>query len=237
MSYILAIETSGAACSAALLGLDAVWAEQYCAIPRRHAAIVPLQVQALLEHAGVGPGQLLAIAVSAGPGSYTGLRIGASTAKGLAFGWDLPIVAVPSTAVLAQGAFAQHSGAPVLVLLEALRNDVYTALYAPDGTCLQPSSAQTLTTQWLDEQVGLASQSPIILAGDGAAKVPMLFPDWWHTAASQGHILLPQIHCRAQWMQPLAWAQWQTGNLVEAARFEPNYLKAFHLTVSDKKPF
>ncbi len=121
---ILAIETSTEACSVALLiGTDVF--ERFEIAPRQHARLLLPFAEALLAEVQLQPAELDAIAFGRGPGSFTGLRIAAGMAQGMAFGADLPVVPVSTLAVLAQGAM-RESGVPrVLAALDARMQEVY----------------------------------------------------------------------------------------------------------------
>ena len=101
MTSMLAIETSTPACSVALRVGDAV-ISRYCEEPRSHTRLVMSMIDEVLGEAGIKPNQLDGLAVTLGPGSFTGLRIGFATVQGLAFGLDLPVVALSTLEVMAQ---------------------------------------------------------------------------------------------------------------------------------------
>ncbi len=125
---ILALETATSACTVAVVDGDDVKAELSLQVPRAHSTrLMPLIVQAIGE-SGIAKGDLEAIAVGTGPGSFTGLRIGLATAKGLAFALDKPCVGVPTLKAMAYGTGAQMG--LVVPMLDAKRGDVYAAVYA-----------------------------------------------------------------------------------------------------------
>lgn len=125
---ILAFDTATAACTVAVIAEGRVRAELTLQVPRAHSVrLMPLIAQALRE-AGVDRRELDAIAVGVGPGSFTGLRIGLATAKGLAFALDRPVVPVSTLAAAAYGTGAQAG--LVVPLLDAKRDQVFTAVYA-----------------------------------------------------------------------------------------------------------
>lgn len=124
MASILAIETATEACSAALL-VDGQLLERYELAPRRHATLILPFADALLQEAGLKLQLLDAVAFGRGPGSFTGLRIAAGVAQGIAFGAGLPVVPVSTLAALAQGAMEQHGGDGVLAALDARMQEVY----------------------------------------------------------------------------------------------------------------
>lgn len=128
MLRVLAIETATEACSVALL-LGHEVQERFEIAPRRHAALLLPFANALLADAGVSVRQLDAIAFGRGPGSFTGLRIAAGMAQGMAFGAGLPVVPVSTLAALAQGAVHAHGVQQVLAALDARMQEVYWGAY------------------------------------------------------------------------------------------------------------
>lgn len=131
---ILAVETATDACSAALL-LGGDTSERFEIAPRRHAALLLPFIESLLNEAGLGIAELDAVAFGRGPGSFTGLRIAAGMAQGLAFGADLPVVPVSTLAALAQGGVREHGAKGVLAALDARMHEVYFGAFrvAADG--------------------------------------------------------------------------------------------------------
>lgn len=121
---ILAVETSTEACSVALLVGDEV-RERFEVAPRQHARLLLPFAASLLAEAQLQPAGLDAIAFGRGPGSFTGLRIAAGMAQGIAFGADLPVVALSTLAVLAQGTMREQGAVRVLAALDARMQEVY----------------------------------------------------------------------------------------------------------------
>lgn len=129
---ILAIETTGDACSVALADGERDCEDTRVA-PRRHNALVLGMIDALLATAGMRPRDLEAVAFSAGPGSFTGVRIGAAVAQGIAFGMDIPVVRVPTSQVMAEQ-IRRRTDAPGVVTVRASRAGwVYAARYRFEG--------------------------------------------------------------------------------------------------------
>ncbi len=126
---ILALETSTDACSAALCIGEEV-RERFKIAPRRHAALLLPFVEELLHEAGLRQQDLHAVAFGCGPGSFTGLRIAAGMAQGIAFGADLPVLPVSTLAALAQGCVTQCGRRPTLAALDARMGEVYFGAYA-----------------------------------------------------------------------------------------------------------
>ena len=132
---LLAIETATEACSAALY-LDGALAERHALAPREHARLILPMVDALLAEAGLRPAQLDALAFGRGPGAFTGLRIAAGVAQGIAFGADLPVLPVSSLAALAQGMARERGATRVLAAIDARIAEVYWGAYEIDDTGL-----------------------------------------------------------------------------------------------------
>ena len=130
---LLAIETSGSACSVALLNENKVTAQQQIAPMQQTKLILPM-IQAVLADANLDLSQLDAIAYGCGPGSFTGIRIASSVAKGLAFAVDKPVIEVSSLAILAQAAYLEQKWEQICVALDARMNQIYWAMYTLDQT-------------------------------------------------------------------------------------------------------
>lgn len=129
---LLAIETSSAVGSLALLDGDSV-AQREIATPRAQSESVLPGVGELLDEAGLALGSLDAIAFGRGPGSFSGIRLGAAVAQGLALSKDLPVIPVSSLAAAAQRAWREHGAERSLVCVDARMGEVYWALFNIEG--------------------------------------------------------------------------------------------------------
>jgi tRNA threonylcarbamoyladenosine biosynthesis protein TsaB len=163
---ILAIETSTMLGGAAVVDSDAgVLAEVRVNVKAAHSGRLMAQVDSVLRQAGLSPSGLDALAVATGPGSFTGLRIGLGTAKGMAFATGLPLVAVPTLESFAS--VFMHARHPVCPMLDARKKEVYAALFAFDETGderLMPEAA--IRPRELAEK--LLPYPRVILTGEGA---------------------------------------------------------------------
>lgn len=154
---LLAIETTGDACSCAIV-VDETRYERHRLAPRRHAELVLAMVRELLDEAGLELAELDALAFGRGPGSFTGVRVASSVAQGLAYGAGLPVVPVSSLQALAQGACREGGYTKVLAAFDARMDEVYWGIYAADGDGLMMPQAE--------ECVCAAHAVPVPPAGD-----------------------------------------------------------------------
>ena len=129
---LICLDTATDALSCALL-VDGDLREHHEVAPRRHAELALSMVDRLLAEAGIGCVQLDAVGFGRGPGSFTGLRIGAGIAQGLAFAADLPVIPVSTLATLAQGALRERGAHRVLAVLDARLGEVYAGVMQADG--------------------------------------------------------------------------------------------------------
>ncbi len=221
---LLSLETSTTASSVALHrdGQLLVCLEMF--VEKSHAAALTVLVAQALQLAQVAAPELAAVAVAAGPGSYTGLRIGLSTAKGLCFALERPLLTVNTLEVLAasQQAAARSAGAWLCPVLDARRHEVYTALYDADLGEQQPPQPLVLTPDtWPDVWQSVLAQRPLWWVGDGAAKCRQLLPPH-----PQAHFF-PEVRPSARWVGDLGYQAFGRGAVADLAYAEPFYLKAF----------
>ncbi|ARA92600.1 tRNA (adenosine(37)-N6)-threonylcarbamoyltransferase complex dimerization subunit type 1 TsaB [Rhodothermaceae bacterium RA] len=226
-TYLLALETATDVCSAALTDGDRLLVEETLHRARLHAERLVLLIEDVLRHADLTPAALAAVAVSGGPGSYTGLRIGVSTAKGLAAATGAALVAVPSLEAQA-AAVAPFAAAGDLILpaFNSRRDEVYLAAFRRDdaGT-LHPVGAPaalpvTAVPDWLRD----LPAGPCWLAGEGA---PRLAPALAQTDRLHRLVPLTAAGPAARHVARLGWARYAAGETEDLAAFEPRYLKDF----------
>jgi tRNA threonylcarbamoyladenosine biosynthesis protein TsaB len=165
---LLAIETATSAQSVALFEEDRLLAEiSYEAKAHKGGLLLPA-VDRLLKQAGLAAKDLGAVAVSVGPGSFTGLRVGLATAKGLALGTGAMLVGVPTLEVLAEGYAVPD--VTICALLDARRGEVFMALFRRKETRLERLSPDAVLTPEVVKSVLARAESPVHLIGDGAVR-------------------------------------------------------------------
>ena len=217
---ILCIETSTTCCSAAITIDGKAVASQQNLSGANHASELPVFIEQLLQTARENAWTLDAVAFSQGPGSYTGLRIGASTAKGLCYGLNIPLIPVDTLQILCEAAKEQvgDMGDGVMCpMLDARRMEVYTAMYQPtDLKALSEVEAKIIDEQSYAEQL---EQGVIYFFGNGAEKCKGVIQAK-HAQFVDG--IVPQ----AKFMGQLAETAEQL-DIKRMAYYEPFYLKEF----------
>jgi len=229
MARILLIETSTALCSAALAEDGDITAYKESSAPKAHASLTAVFIQEMLEERNMTLADCEAVCVSMGPGSYTGLRVGVSTAKGLCFGSGKPLLAVGTLDTLvAQAADAatseEGSYSFIIPMIDARRMEVYTAVFAPDGTQITETAPAIIDENSFADYL---EQGPVLFIGDGAGKCADVIR---HPNA---HFC--QCYPKASAMLEPALQAYKEKRFEDVAYFEPFYLKEFVATVSKKK--
>lgn len=220
-SSLLAIETTGQACSVALLR-DKECLEQFQVIPKLHAQQILPMVDALLSEAQVKLKQLDAIAFSRGPGSFTGIRIATSVAQGLGYAAGLPVLPVSTLAVLAQTAQRELGRDQVLPILDAHMGEVYFGCYQLGAQGMEPVvDDQIAKPEAIDLPISQQALGDWAGVGDGWQK-KIALPALLRSGVA---LTVERLHPKAQDLAILAARDWQRGLAVEAQRAEPVYLR------------
>ena len=232
MERIILIETSTALCSVALAEDGVVTAYRESSAPKAHASLTAVFIQELLSERELTLADCDAVCVSMGPGSYTGLRVGVSTAKGLCFGSGKPLLAVGTLDTLvAQAASDAVAGegeeSPgyrfIIPMVDARRMEVYTAVFE-NGRQITETAPAIIDENSFAEYL---EQGPCLFIGDGAGKCADVIK---HPDAT-----FLQCWPKASSMVEPALAAYRSGDFKDVAYFEPFYLKEFVATVSKKK--
>ena len=215
-NYILHLETATKVCSVALsLNGKLISFKESNDDQFIHGEALSTYIIDVLSEATIELSQVVAVSLSSGPGSYTGLRIGASTAKGLCFGLSIPLIAIPSLYSLIVIAKQKHPKSTIYALFDARRMEVFSQLVDENMTELKPVGPEIL-----DELTG-STFEPFLAVGDGARKVSAL---WQDRNVEFDDKILPSALGQIE----MAYQKYCLGDFEELASFVPNYGKEFH---------
>ena len=236
MERIILIETSTSLCSTALAENGVIVAYRESSAPKAHASLTAVFIQEMLQERGLTIADCDAVCISKGPGSYTGLRVGVSTAKGLCFGSGKPLLAVGTLDTLvaqAPSVISSKTGGQdkksaykfIIPMIDARRMEVYSAVFE-NGKQITETAPAIIDENSFSEYL---EQGPCIFIGDGAGKCADVIK---HPNA---HFC--QCHPNASAMLEPALQTYKEKRFEDVAYFEPFYLKEFVATVSKKKLF
>lgn len=222
---ILHIETATRVCSCSLSTNGEMVFNRESHAEQSHATLLGVFTEETVQFSRLHNLDIHAIAVSSGPGSYTGLRIGVSEAKGLAYGLGAKLIAIPTLKLLASMVSNEVEANTLLCpMIDARRMEVYTSVFDQSLNILEPTSAKIIDQESF---MDLLPHHKIAFFGDGAFKCKDMIT---HPNA----IFVPDIHPLASGMTDLSLAAFKNGNFEDVAYFEPFYLKDFVATKPKK---
>jgi tRNA threonylcarbamoyladenosine biosynthesis protein TsaB len=228
---ILCLETSTAVCSAALCDRNGVVAIKEGSGNKSHAAQLTVFIDELLTRAGIKAGDLEAVAVSKGPGSYTGLRIGVSTAKGIAYAASIPLIGVETTLSMFYGInddiireYNLSSTSLYIPMLDARRMEVYSTVYDNNGRKVRETAAEVIDENSFRD---IPEKVRILFFGDGADKCREIIK-------RKNAAIADDFIISAAFMHIPAYKAFEEHKFEDVAYFEPFYLKDF-ITSRPKK--
>ncbi len=215
---VIAFDTSTDACSVAL-AIDGGVHEDHRVERQAHARLLLPMIDGLLSNAGLTPRDLDAVVYGRGPGSFTGVRIAAAAAQGLAFAADAGTVGVSTLAAIAQGCLRERGERRVCTVVDARMGELYVGGFeAAEGT-MRPFDAERVTPP---EAAGIDALGPsCAYAGSGIAR----FPDAFDAVRRAGARLWPEALPRATDLLALAAPALASGELGDAADAVPVYLR------------
>ncbi len=221
MTYILHIETATPVCSVALSFDNKLLTIRETSEENAHSSRITIFIEECLKEAGVEAKDLKAVALSAGPGSYTGLRIGAATAKGLCYALNIPLISVSSLQSMALSFLSERNKKEndflLCPMIDARRMEVYYALYDNELKELKPSAAEVITENFLSDFSG----KRIFYFGTGASKCRDLLSDKKFNF-EEGN------YNSARFLVETALDKLRGTQFEDLAYFEPLYLKEFY---------
>jgi tRNA threonylcarbamoyladenosine biosynthesis protein TsaB len=217
MSLILSIETSVKVCSAAIHESGKLRASAEVHIEQAHASKLALIIDEVLETSNLAPAQLNAVAVTSGPGSYTGLRIGTSTAKGLCVALGIPLLSVGTLDLMAHQVKQRCRDTLLCPMIDARRMEVYCCLYNQSMEVVLPTEAKVIDEQSFQEYL---EKHEIVFFGDGADKCKEVIN-------SENARFIEGVYPSAASMGELVFHKFQSKMFEDLIDFEPHYLKEF----------
>lgn len=216
MAIILHLETATKTCSVALsidsklIDVLEIHSDQFI-----HGEKLTLFIEEILTKNSISINQLSAVSISSGPGSYTGLRIGVATAKGLCYAKNIPLIAVDTLHAFENCARKSYPNQTICVMLDARRMEVYSSIFDTNSVQIKSLSADILDVNSYQEF------EPFVCIGDGGTKIIELWKD--------RNILIDEsLHISASGQIDLAYGKFLAKDYVDLAYFEPNYLKEFY---------
>lgn len=229
--FILQLETATPVCSVAVAHNGKTVARVEADGPNLHASHLTLFIEQALVEAGLVGDELAAVAVSMGPGSYTGLRIGVSTAKGLCYALDIPLIAVNTLEAMAHGFCIKNDGnqamdAVLVPMIDARRMEVYMAKYNFRLQVLEEAVARIIDANSFPS---VGKDSRYILFGSGADK----FADFF-SGNDEVHVETG-FRNAASFFDLLAYKRYKERVFEDVVYFEPYYLKDFIATTPKKR--
>ncbi|MFT5616965.1 MAG: tRNA threonylcarbamoyladenosine biosynthesis protein TsaB [Arenicella sp.] len=216
---ILSIETSTPVCSVALHRENELLGSYELHTEKSHSTALTQMIENLLKLTKISAKELKAVAVSKGPGSYTGLRIGTSTAKGLCYGLDIPLISINTLESMAFGVsqFFANSNSLICPMIDARRMEVYTAHYSANLDEQKPVYAKIIDENSFSEELGV---NKVVIFGNGAKKC-------LSAIEHKNLIFLDGIVPHAKQIGEIAQTKFEQEEFADLAYFEPFYLKDF----------
>jgi tRNA threonylcarbamoyladenosine biosynthesis protein TsaB len=227
LALILNIETATKTCSVALAKNGALVGQKSLSSGAySHAENLHPFIDSLLKEHQVSAAELDAIAISMGPGSYTGLRIGVSTAKGLCYALNIPLIAVGTLELMCHSEKLKSLDADLFCpMIDARRSEVFTALFNKSGQMVKDVEALILDT---DSFSTLLQNQRIAFFGDGSAKFSEMINN-------PNAVFVDGVEPLASQMISLSEARFAAVKFEDVAYFEPFYLKEFMATTPKKQ--
>lgn len=232
MSYILSIETSTAICSVAIHKEGKLMANSDLYLEKSHSNSLTPLIEQLLHHCDLKMSDLNAIAVSSGPGSYTGLRIGLSTAKGLSYALEIPLISISSLDSMTTQVLNFHKAdnSIYIPMLDARRMEVFYKVSDEDLLELEVMSNLIIEENSFQDYIN--KHERIFLFGNGAKKAFDILKN-----ESEKFLLIDNVNPSAKFYGEMAYVKFKNKEFEDLAYFEPNYGKEFYSPKSKKKSF
>jgi len=230
MCIIINIETATNVCSVAVSDNSEIIYKSVDTTGPSHASILGVFVKDAVKQIkdkGIKPD---AVAVSCGPGSYTGLRIGVSEAKGLCYGFDIPLIVIKTPLIMSEAVIQTKDikeDELLCPMIDARRMEVYTAIYDRNLNIISDISAEIVDTETYKN---FLEKNRVLFFGNGSEKCKTIITE-------EHAVFIDNIYPQARYMANLSFNAYTSGQFVDVAYFEPFYLKDFVATTSKKNMF
>lgn len=225
MPTIIHIETATEVCSCTLSVADEIIVSKINNDKLAHSTNLGVFVEEIMQVVRENDMEVNAISVSSGPGSYTGLRIGASQAKGLSYGLDVPLISIPTPLIMAYLVKDKVSPETLLCpMIDARRMEVYATLYNTSLDTVKEIDSQILDENSYSE---ILSRQKVCFFGNGAKK-------FMNIIDNKNAIFIDDVNPQSSSMVMIAIDKFKKKDFVDTAYFEPFYLKEFSATISKK---
>jgi tRNA threonylcarbamoyladenosine biosynthesis protein TsaB len=228
---ILCLETATPVCSVALCDRSGVISTRESDRGKSHAVQLTLYIEELLNEAEIRPEDLEAVAVSKGPGSFTGLRIGVSVAKGIAYGASIPLIGIETTRSMfygiidnAEEKLGTDDTSLFCPMIDARRMEVYYSIFDAKGNVKKGISAEIIDEKSFSD---IPETVRIVFFGEGSKKIIGL-------VSHKNSVFDSSFLISAAFMQKPVFEEYNEGHFEDVAYFEPFYLKDFITTIQRK---
>ena len=220
MSFILSIETATTICSIAIHQNGNLLFHQEMFLEQSHSSKLVPAIENALKTLEITPNDLVAIAISKGPGSYTGLRIGTSTAKGFCFALNIPLIAINTLQTMALKVSNLGLSKKMIPLLDARRMEVFTEVFDENAHSIEEAKPLIIEENSFEEHL---NREPHLIFGNGMLKFKEI-------CTNKNALFLNNIYPSAVQVGELAWGKFQRSEFEDLVYFEPFYLKEFFTT-------
>lgn len=228
MAVILMIESSTEVCSVAISKDGQCLYHTESHEPNCHTSLLTILIKKCLSEVSMNINDMDALSFSNGPGSYTSLRVGASTVKGICYASSCPLIILDSLSILAAGIQENlHFEDIIIPMIDARRLEVYAAVYDSDRKMIDPIQSIVLDQLSFSSYNALAHE--VHLCGNGIEKYHLHFPN-------KKHVLHHKI-TSASFMSQLSFQAYKSEKFADVAYFTPNYMKLPNITTSTKTLF
>ncbi len=230
MARILNIDTSTEVCSVCISEEGKILSIREDRQGKNHASLLTVFIEETLKEAGLESRELSAVSVSKGPGSYTGLRIGVSAGKGIAYALDIPLIAPGTLDIMRSGYLSQNSAREdtlYVPMIDARRMEVYNAVYNHKGERIREVNAEVISPDSFQEFI---PEHTIVLFGNGASKCREIL-------GGKHFNFHEQFRHSSSHMIHISESRFEKSIFEDVAYFEPFYLKDFIATTPKNKVF